>query len=107
MGYVRTITYTFPYEKIEHFNNGTELYMRLVAAHKLLCQDSGGLIDTGVWITQQRDGILKVVSYTEWYSLEDLNSFAQNSDVMHHENVITKASLPTVPPSVDIYEVIG
>jgi hypothetical protein len=106
MAFVRTITYTFPYEQIGELQPGSETWMRLVPANKLICQESEGMLDTGVWIRQLADGALQVVSYTEWYSIEDLNSFNGDPDVRHHEAAIGRSST-VAPPVVTIYETIG
>jgi hypothetical protein len=106
MSFIRTVTYTFPYERINDFNVGTDLQMRLVAAHKLICQESSGMLDTGVWLTQLSDGKLRAVSFTKWYSVEDLQAFADDPDVRHHEGVITTATTDG-NREVEIYEVIG
>lgn len=105
MAYVRTISYTFPYERIEEFRPGSDLMLRLVSAHKLLCQESPGLLDTGVWMTQEPAGSIRVVSYTEWYSLEDIQAFATDPDVEHQEATITKVAASA--PTVEIYQTIG
>ncbi len=105
MAYVRTITYTFPYANITELETGTDTWLRLVSAHKLIAQESEGMLDTGVWITQDADGSARVTSVTEWYSVEDLDNFATDPDVRLHETEITK--LTTGTPKIDIYEVIG
>jgi heme-degrading monooxygenase HmoA len=105
MAFVRTITYTFPYKNASELEVGTDTWLRLVSAHKLLAQESEGMLDTGVWITQDTDGTLRVKSVTEWYSVEDLDSFATDPDVRLHENEITK--LTTGTPTVEIFEVMG
>jgi heme-degrading monooxygenase HmoA len=106
MAFVRTVSYTFPYERINDLVPGTDLQMRLVPAHKLICQESNGMIDTGVWVTQDRDGTMRVVSYTEWSSVNDLQTFANDADVKHHEEIITRATKDG-QKTVDIYEVMG
>ena len=106
MAFVRTVTYTFPYEKIEEVVvSGTDTYMRLVPAHKLLAQESSGMLDTGVWVTQERNGTLQVVSYTEWSSMEELHAFGNDPDVRHHESVISEST--TGAPAITVYQVIG
>jgi heme-degrading monooxygenase HmoA len=105
MAFVRTITYTFPYAQINELQPGTDTWLRLVSAHKLLAQESEGMLDTGVWMTQNPDGDVRVVSVTEWYSLDEMQSFASDPDVRHHETEITK--LTAGDPTVEIYEVIG
>ena len=106
MAFVRTITYTFPYENIGELQVGTDTWLRLVSAHKLLAQESLGMLDTGVWITQNSDtGAVRVVSVTEWSSLEDMQAFASDPDVRLQETAITR--LTTGAPAVEIYEVIG
>ncbi|SRR5579875_2369679 len=105
MAFVRTITYTFPYDKIEELQTGTDTWLRLVSAHKLIAQESLGMLDTGVWITQDSDGTVRVKSVTEWFSLEDMQAFATDPDVQMHEREITR--LTSQPPAVEIFEVIG
>jgi len=105
MAFVRTITYTFPYDKIEELQTGTDTWLRLVSAHKLLAQESLGMLDTGVWLTQDPDGTVRVKSVTEWFSQEDLQAFATDPDVRLQEGEITK--LTTGAPAVEIFEVIG
>ena len=105
MGYVRTVTYVLPYSKIEELQSGTDMFMRLVPAHKLIAQESNGMLDTGVWVTQHQDGTIQIVSYTEWYSLEDLHAFYNDPDVRHHEAVITESA--NGKPDILVYEVIG
>lgn len=105
MAFVRTITYTFPYDKITELQMGTDTWLRLVSAHKLIAQESEGMLDTGVWITQAANGELRVVSVTEWYSIEDMQRFANDPDVQHHETTITR--LTTGAPTVEVYEVMG
>jgi len=106
MSFIRTITYTFPYERINEFQFGTELHMRLVPAHKLITQESSGMLDTGVWVTQLTDGELKVVSFTKWYSVEELQAFASDPDVTVHETSISKKTVDGTADVV-VYEVMG
>lgn len=106
MAFVRTITYTFPYANILELQPGTDLWLRLVSAHKLIAQESLGMLDTSVWITQNPDnGDASVVSVTEWDSLDDMQAFATDPDVQMHESEITK--LTTGAPVVQVYEMIG
>ncbi len=107
MAYVRTVTYTFPYARItDVLESGTDIWMRLVPANKLLAQESSGMLDTGVWVTQEREGTLRVVSYTEWYSLEELNAFGSDPDVRHHEAAISEATVDG-KPEITVYETMG
>lgn len=106
MAYVRTVKYTFPYSRIERLQVGTDLWLRLVSANKLIAQESEGMLDTGVWMTQDPDGSLRVVSYTEWYSLEDLRAFGNDPDVQHHETALSDAAVAGTK-TVDIYETLG
>lgn len=106
MAYVRTISYTFPYERIEELQRGTDLWLRLVSANKLIAQESTGMLDTGVWMTQEEDGAVRIVSYSEWYSIDDLQNFALDPDVRLHETAISKAT-KTGEPSVEIYQTMA
>jgi len=106
MGFVRTITYTFPPERVVDLQKGTDLYLRLVAANKTICQNSPGLLDTGVWITQGDDGNIRVVSYSEWDSIEDMQAFAGNAYTVRQEQIIAQAASVS-PPHVDTYEIMG
>jgi hypothetical protein len=106
MAFVRKVTYTFPYERIYELQTGSELQMRLVPATKLHAQESTGMLDMGVWVTQLSDGSIKVVSYTEWYSVEDLQSFGSDPDVSNNEDTLSRATLGG-KRDVEIYEVIG
>lgn len=106
MAYVRTVSYTFPYQRIERLQVGTDLWLRLVSANKLIAQESEGMLDTGVWMTQQADGSLRVVSYTEWYNLDNLKAFNDDPDVRHHETELGDAAMPGTK-AVDVYETLG
>ena len=105
MAFVRTVTYTFPYSKITELQTGTDLWLRLVSAHKLIAQESEGMLDTGVWITQSPNGEMRVVNVTEWYSIEEMEHFANDPDVKFHETEVLKHT--TGAPLVEVYEVIG
>ncbi len=106
MAYVRTIRYTFPYSEILRLQNGTDLWLRLVSAQKLIAQESSGMLDTGVWMSQNADGSLHVLSYTEWYTLEDLQSFASDPDVKHHETALAAESVAGTS-TVEVFETLS
>jgi|GEM_PF-812553 heme-degrading monooxygenase HmoA len=106
MGFVRTVTYTFGPEKIVDLQKGSELYLRLVAANKAICQNSPGLLDTGVWISQEDDGNIRVLSYSEWDSIEDMQAFATNPLTVRQERIISQAAT-AAPPQVHTYEILG
>jgi hypothetical protein len=106
MAYVRSVSYTFPYNAINRLQNGTDLWMRLVPAQKLIAQESNGMLDTGVWITQNGDGSLRVFTNTERYTLEDLQSFAEDPDIVHHEHALAEAAVAG-SRVVDVYETLG
>jgi heme-degrading monooxygenase HmoA len=106
VGFVRTITYTFGPERITELQKGRELFLRLVAANKSICQNSPGLLDTGVWISQEDDGNIHVLSYSEWDSIEDLEAFAGSPVTRRQERIIGQAAT-AAPPRVHTYEIMG
>ncbi len=106
MAYVRQVSLTFPYGDITRLQTGSDLWMRLVAAQKLILQESSGMLDSGVWITQLADGSIKVMSYSEWYSLEDLHSFDNDPDLKHHEAELIGAAVPD-SRTYEVFETIG
>lgn len=106
MGFVRTVNYTFGPEWVVELQRGSDLYLRLVAAHKSFCQNSAGLLDAGVWITQETGGNIRVLSYSEWDSIENMAAFAEDPYITRQERIIGQAA-SVVPPRVDTYEVIG
>ena len=64
------------------------------------------MLDTGVWVTQLRDGTLRVVSFTKWYSVEDLTAFGNDPDVHHHETTLSQ-STTNGTPDIEVYQVMG
>lgn len=105
MSYVRTITYTFPAEKLPELYRGSTLFLRVVSINKLLCQESDGLIDNGVWVKQDPEGLVKVISYTEWSGLNDMDDFDKNDQVTRQETIIAEMGIE--PSVIEKYEVIS
>lgn len=106
MAYVRTVSYTFPYSEILRLQLGADLWMRLVSAQKLILQESNGMLDSGVWISQNPDGSLHVVSYSKWYGIEDLQAYATDPDTAHHEEALAAAAAPN-PRGVEVFETLS
>lgn len=105
MAFVRTVTHTIPFERVEELQQGADLWLRIVSAQKLIAQESSGMLDFRVWITQNPDGAARVVNVTSWYTLEDMQNFANDPDLRAQEREVRK--LAEADPAVDVFEVIG
>jgi hypothetical protein len=104
MAFVRTLTFMVPRERTEELEPGHNLYLAAVHGIKIAAQNTPGYHRGGVWMQQQPDGSVKVLSYSQWYELENIEAYANVPMVRDFEkDVSTYLSQPVV----DIYEVIG
>ena len=104
MAFVRTITFTVPTERTRELEPGHNLYLAAVHGIKIAAQNTPGFHRGGVWMQRLPDGAIKVLMYSQWYELDNIESYASIPMVRDFErDVSTYLSTPVV----DVYEVMG
>ena len=104
MAFVRTITFTVPPERTAELDPGRNLYLAAVHGIKIAAQNTQGYHRGGVWMQRQPDGSIRVMAYSQWYDLDNIESYANIPMVRDFErDVATYLSTPVV----EIYEVMG
>jgi hypothetical protein len=104
MSFVRTLSFTVPAERTQELDPGHNLYLATVHGIKIAAQNVQGFHRGGVWMQRQTDGAIKVVQYSQWYELNNIETYANIPMVRDFEkDVSTYLSTPVV----EIYEVMG
>lgn len=104
MAFVRTLTFSVPPERTEELEPGHNLYLAAVHGVKIAAQNTPGYHRGGVWMQRQPDGSVKVLMYSQWYDLANIQDYANIPMVRDFERDVSKY-LNT--PVVDIYELMG
>jgi len=104
MAFVRTITFIVPAERTQELEPGHNLYLAAVHGIKIAAQSVQGFHRGGVWMQRQPDGSVKVMHYSQWYELDNIEAYANVPMVRDFEkDVNTYLSRPVI----EIYEVMG
>lgn len=104
MSFVRTLTFTVPANRTQELDPGHNLYLAAVHGIKIAAQNTPGYHRGGVWMQRLPDGSVKVVQYSQWYDLDNIENYAAVPMVRDFEkDVSTYLSTPVV----DIFEVMG
>ncbi len=104
MAFVRTITFVVPAERTVELEPGHNLYLAAVHGIQIAAQNTQGYHRGGVWMQREPDGSVRVLAYTQWYELDNIESYADIPMVRDFEkDVATYLSRPVI----DIYEVMG
>jgi hypothetical protein len=104
MAFVRTLTFTVPPERTQELDPGHNLYLAAVHGIKIAAQNVQGYHRGGVWMQRQPNGAVKVVAYSQWYELDNIETYSNIPMVRDFEkDVSTYLSTPVV----DIFEVMG
>jgi len=104
MAFVRTLTFTVPPERTQELLPGHNLYLASVHGIKIAAQNTPGYHRGGVWMQRLPDSSVKVIMYSQWYDLENIQDYSNVPMVRDFEkDVSTYLSTPVV----DIYEVMG
>jgi hypothetical protein len=104
MAFVRTLTFTVPAERSHELEPGHNLYLAAIHGIKIAAQNVQGFHRGGVWVQRLPDGSIKVLQYSQWYELDNIETYANVPMVRDFEkDVSTYLSVPVV----EIYEVIG
>ncbi|MBF6613614.1 MAG: hypothetical protein IVW55_10850 [Chloroflexi bacterium] len=104
MAFIRTLTFSVPTDRTHELEPGHNLYLASVHGIKIAAQNTPGYHRGGVWMQRLPDGSVKVVSYTQWYELDNIENYANIPMVRDFEkDVSTYLSTPVV----EIYEVMG
>src|ERR1043165_8655089 len=104
MAFVRTLTFMVPSARTHELEPGHNLYLASVHGIKIAAQHTEGYHRGGIWMQRQPDGSVRVIMYSQWYELENIQDYANIPMVRDFEkDVSTYLSTPVV----DIYEVMG
>lgn len=104
MAFVRTLSFTVPTEQTHQLEPGHNLYLAAVHGVKIAAQATPGYHRGGVWMQREPDGSVKVVVYSQWYDLDNIENYSSIPMVRDFErDVSTYLSTPVI----NIYEVMG
>lgn len=104
MAFVRTISFQVPPERTHELEPGHNLYLASVHGIKIAAQNTPGFHRGGVWMQRLPDGAIKVIMYSQWYDLANIEDYANIPMVRDFErDVTTYLSRPVV----EIFEVMG
>lgn len=104
MAFIRTVTFIVPPERTQELEPGHNLYLASVHGIKIAAQNTPGYHRGGVWMQRQPDGAVKVLMYSQWYDLDNIETYSNIPMVRDFEKDVNKY-LST--PVIDVYEVMG
>jgi hypothetical protein len=104
MSFVRTMSFTVPAERTQELEPGHNLYLAAVHGTKIAAQNTPGFHRGGVWMQRLPDGSIKVLMYSQWYDLDNIENYSSIPMVRDFEkDVSTYLSTPVI----DVFEVMG
>ncbi len=104
MAFVRTLIFTVPAERTQELEPGHNLYLAAVHGIKIAAQNVQGYHRGGVWMQRLPDGSVKVIQYSQWYDLDNIEAYANVPMVRDFEkDVTTYLSRPVI----EIFEVMA
>jgi hypothetical protein len=104
MAFVRTMTFTVPTERTQELDPGHNLYLAAVHGVKIAAQNVQGFHRGGVWMQRQPDGAIKVMIYSQFYELDNIETYSNIPMVRDFEKDV---STYLTSPVVEIFEVMG
>ena len=104
MAFVRTLIFTVPPEKTHELDPGHNLYLASVHGIKIAAQNIPGYHRGGVWMQRLPNGSVKVVMYSQWYELDNIENYANLPMVRDFEKDVNSYLSQAV---VEVYEVMG
>ena len=104
MSFVRTVSFIVPAERTQELEPGHNLYLATVHGIKIAAQNTPGFHRGGVWMQRLPDGSIKVVSYSQWYDLDNIENYSSIPMVRDYEKDVSTYLSTAV---IDIYEVMG
>ncbi len=104
MSFVRTCSFVVPTERTQELEPGHNLYLAAVHGTKIAAQNTPGYHRGGVWMQRLPDGSIKVVMYSQWYDMDNIENYSSIPMVRDFEkDVSTYLSTPVI----DVFEVMG
>jgi hypothetical protein len=98
------MSFVVPAERTQELDPGHNLYLAAVHGVKIAAQYVQGYHRGGVWMQRQPTGAIKVVVYSQFYELDNIDTYSNIPMVRDFEkDVSTYLSTPVV----EIYEVMG
>jgi antibiotic biosynthesis monooxygenase (ABM) superfamily enzyme len=104
MAYVRTLAFTVPAERTQELSPGHNLYLAAVHGTQIAAQNVEGYHKGGVWMQRQAEGSIKVIMFSQFNELDNLEAYANVPMVRDFESDVSKHLSPVV---VEIYEVLA
>lgn len=104
MSFIRTTTFAMTREEAEEMKPGKLVYNALIPGRKFIAQMTNGLVQTSVWRSINPTGKVVFTIFTEWSTLEDLQSYATQPTIKELE---AQLSTETDPLTIMVYESIG
>jgi hypothetical protein len=104
MAYVRTITFVVPPERTGELQPGHNLFMAAVHGTQIVAQNTPGFHHGGVWMQNMPQGSVKVVCYTQWYGLSDIEHYASTPMIRDFEDDIARYHST---PIIEVYETLS
>ena len=97
MAYVRTMTFVVPPERTEELQPGHNLFLAAVQGTQIVAQNTPGFHRGGVWMQNLPQGSIKVVCYTQWYGLSDIDGYASTPMIRDFEDDVARYhSMPVI-----------
>ena len=104
MAVVRTVSFTVPAERSEELSPGHNLYLAAVHGTQIAAQNVDGFHKGGVWMQRQSGGSIKVMMFTQWSELDNMQQYANVPMIRDFEKDVSTYLSPVV---VEVYEVLG
>ncbi len=104
MAFIRTTTVSMSREDAEELKPGKLVYNALIGGRKYISQAMNGLIQTAVWRSVNASGKVVFTIFTEWSTMEDLQTYAKQPTIRELE---AQLSTEAEPITVMVYEAIG
>ena len=104
MSFVRTTSFVVPPERTQELEPGHNLYLAAVHGTKIAAQNTPGYHRGGVWMQRLPDGSIKVVMYSQWYDLDNIENYSSIPMVRDFEKDVSTYLSTAV---IEVFEVMG
>lgn len=104
MAYIRTFSFVVPVERIQEMQPGHNLYMATVSGTQIVAQNSEGYQRGGVWSRLLADGGIKVIIYTQWEALSQVDKYCRTPMLRDYEADVAKYH---GAPVIELFELLA
>jgi hypothetical protein len=104
MAFVRTFSFVVPVERTQEMEPGHNLHMATVDGTQIVAQNSEGYLYGSVLSRLQPDGSLKIVIYTQWAAISQIERYVHTPMIQDYEADVARYHSA---PVIEIYEMLA